>query len=100
MNNKRIYIHDFCEDLNHHKIILYIGDVDLSAFRARLEEDDINHMYRFDCIINSDEERYLMYIENCDLQNLTWPVYEYILDGYSIVTLEEDPSGYYIELDI
>lgn len=46
MSNK-IYINDFCEDLNYQGIILYIGLVDSNKLLEALERDKVSHCYRF-----------------------------------------------------
>ena len=88
--HERIYIDDFCEDLNYQGIILYIGNVPKTKLRKRLNDDYINKDYRFDYIINAKDPsmKDFMYIENCDLQDLSYPVHEYVVDeGYSVHSL-------------
>jgi hypothetical protein len=103
MGNKenRIYIKDFCEDLNYKKIILYIGNVDSEKLAKRLEKDLINKIYRLDYAINDDRipgRQNFIYIENCDLQNLDYPVHEYIAEEeYNVYVLWEDGEKYFIE---
>ena len=97
----KIYIDDFCNDLNYKEVILYIGQVETSKLKQRLIDDCVNHMHRFDKIINDGVDSNFMYIENCDLQDLTYKVQHYIAEGYSILTLHEDRHGaYYVEIDI
>lgn len=96
----KIYINNFCEDLNYKSIILYIGNVDPTKFLKRLNKDLVNKGYRLDYALNDDRmpgRKNFIYIENCDLQNLDYPVHEYIEDGYNIYILYEDIDGYYIE---
>lgn len=99
--NNRIYIDNFCEDLNYKKIILYIGGVNYSELSKKLEKDYVNKIYRLDYAINDDRipgRKDFIYIENCDLQNLDCPVHEYITDeGYHVYVLHEDTGKYYIE---
>ena len=42
--DKRIYINDFCEDLNYRSVILYIGEVDSEALLKALERDNVNNV--------------------------------------------------------
>ena len=94
----RIYIDDFNCDLNYKRIILYVGDVtNRERLRARLERDYVNHLYYLDDVF-SKEGRGLMYIENCDLQDITYPelLYDLIAEGYTVTKLYEDVAGYYI----
>lgn len=97
----RMYIENFCEDLNYRKLILYVKDVSLKRLREHLEKDYVNKIYRFDYILDKSgdaSKRYFMYIENCDLQDLDYPVADYIIEeGYMIATLHEDEAGFYIE---
>lgn len=97
--NNRIYIDDFVEDLNYQGVILYIGNVDANALREVLTRDNVNKMYRFDQILNDENPAYknFMYIENCDLQNLDFPVYDYMEDGYDIYVLYVDAGRYYVK---
>lgn len=98
--NNRIYIDDFCEDLNYQGIILYIGNVNDVALLKALERDNVNKTYRLEYALNdpNDCSRNFIYIENCDLQNLDYPVYEYFEEGYDVYILHEDEVGkFYIE---
>lgn len=95
----RIYIKDFCDDLNYQKIILEISDVDREDLLRTLEKDQVNHLYRLDYITNPDDPNHnLMYIENCDLQDISTTdiFYEMIEDGYVVTKLHKDERGYYI----
>lgn len=97
---KKVYITDFCEDLNYKSIILFIDDtVDLDELLIRLRKDNIGHMYRFDCV----RDNRLFYVENCDLQNVSTTVnphwnelLDLLDDEYSILQLKKDRDGYYI----
>ena len=97
--NDRIYINDFCEDLNYRGAILYIGLVDHSRLLHKLKESVVNKTYRLDYAVNAEEpaKRNFIYVENCDLQNLDWPVYEYMEDGYDVYVLYEDGGKYYVK---
>ena len=44
--NERIYIKDFCEDLNYQGVILYIGNVDITRLQKALEKDEVNKLWR------------------------------------------------------
>lgn len=97
MNNRRFYISDFREDLNYEKIILYVGNVNLSKLLKRLDKDCINKLYRFDYAIKGNN---LLYIENCDLHDIDEDcekVSDYLEKGYAIFPLKEEPAGYYVE---
>ena len=97
--SKKIYIHDFCEDLNYSGVILYIGDVNSSELLKALERDEVNKLWRLDYALtdeNSSRKNFI-YVENCDLQNLDWPLHEYLEDGYDIYILHKDTVGYYVE---
>ena len=97
--NKKIYIKDFCEDLNYQGVILYIGNVEHTNLRKALEKDKVNKLHRllFATSNNQPSLRDFIYIENCDLQNLDYPIYEYLEDGYDVHVLHEDPKGFYIK---
>lgn len=102
----RIYINDFVEDLNYRKVVLFIGDVDPNNLFSRLEKDKVNHINRFDSVLENN----LMFIENCDLQDVdTDHGYEFgnslmymITDGYVIYPLRYDKSSkrYFIETNM
>ena len=98
MPNK-IYINDFCEDLNYQGIILYIGLVDSNKLLEALERDKVSHCYRFLFATSNNDPtmKNFIYIENCDLQNLDYPIYEYMEDGYDVYCLCEDDKGFYIK---
>lgn len=95
---KRVYITDFCEDLNYKRVTLFIEpEVDLDELRKRLSKDRISHLYRFETV----RENRLFYVENCDLQDVTiTPSWNELLDlleeGHSILRLGKDGTGYYI----
>ena len=97
--NNRNYINDFCEDLNYQGVILYIGNVNPEKLLKELKRSDVNKLYRFESILNDDDlsRRNFMYVENCDLQNLDYPIYEYMEDGYDIYVLYEDAGKYYVK---
>ena len=99
MNDRRIYINDFCEDLNYEGVILYIGGVNSSRLLEALELSEVNKTYRLEyAITDSDpERRNYIYVENCDLQNLDYPIHEYIEDGYDVYVLYEDDGKYYVK---
>lgn len=96
--DRRIYINDFCEDLNYQRIILYIGKVNPTNLRMALERDRVNKIYRLDYALNDRDmcRRNYIYVENCDLQNLDYLIHEYIsgeVDGYyDVYVLEEDEA--------
>lgn len=97
---RRAYIENFCEDLNYQGIILYVADVNLNKLRERIEKDYINKMWRFDYMLDKQgdaSKRYYMYIENCDFQDLDFPITDYIEEGYMVVKLYEDETGFYIK---
>lgn len=61
----KYYIKDFVEDFNYSGVILYVSDsVNLEHLRAKLKEDNLNHLYNFDVVLLNR----VFYIENCDLQ--------------------------------
>lgn len=101
--NNRIYINDFCEDLNYQGVILYIGNVNSVNLLRALKRDKVNKTYRLDYALNDPKDscRNFIYIENCDLQNLDYPVHEYFGDDedtYDVYVLHEDEVGkFYIE---
>lgn len=100
--SRRAYIENFCDDLNYQKIILYIGNVNKKKLLDRLEKDYINHLNRFDYILNSDNPHIkdFMFIENCDLQDVgcyVWGVLDYVIEeDYTVATLQQDGDDYYI----
>lgn len=97
--NDRIYIEDFCYDLNYTRIILYIGEVDSNRLRKALEKSVVNKMYRFDNVLlhQNHAARNFFFVENCDLQDLAWSIHAYIADGYDVYILHEDDGRYYVE---
>ena len=96
--NERFYIKDFCEDLNYQGVILYIGNVDHAKLRETLEKDKVSKLWRltFATSNNDPSMRDFIYVENCDLQNLDYPIHEYFEDGYDVYVLHEDATGFYI----
>lgn len=97
--NERLYIKDFCEDLNYQGVILYIGNVDHVRLRKALEKDKVNKLWRLDfATSNTDSSiRDFIYVENCDLQNLDYPIQEYLEDEYDAYVLYEDDTGFYVK---
>ena len=100
--NERIYIEDFCESLNYQGVILYIGNVNHSKLLRALEKDNVSHLYRLEFAASNNEPSMqdFIYVENCDLQNLDYPVQEYFEEGYDVYVLHEDPYGFYIKRKI
>lgn len=95
----RIYINDFCEDLNYSGVILYIGNVDQNRLRKALDDSVVNKIYRLDYALtyaDLDMRNYI-YVENCDLQDLSYPIHEYIADGYDVYILHEDAGKFYVK---
>lgn len=99
---ERIYINDFCEDLNYRGVILYIGNINHVGLRKALERDRVNKLYRFDYALNDPSAacKDFIYVENCDLQNLDYPVHEYMEEGYDVYILHEDAGKYYVEMKL
>ena len=65
----KCYIDDFVEDLNYRQVILYIGNVDLDNLRSKMKSDNMGHMNHLATVTAN----HLMYVENCDLQDVdTW----------------------------
>ena len=95
----RIYIDDLCHDLNYTKAILYIGEVNKTRLRNALEASFVNKLWRFEyATSNPDPSRQnFIYIENCDLQDLSFPIWEYIADDYNVYVLHEDGDKYYVK---
>lgn len=91
----KLYIKNFRYDLNYHKVILWIGNVDENRLYDRMDKDLVNHLYRFTTV---SQNKYV-YVENCDLQDLDFELSEYLEEGYSIYPLFEDNNEYYIEVD-
>lgn len=103
MARSKFYINDFCEDLNHTNIILYIGNVDIEELRKMLDADDVNKLYRLDYATQDEDpsKKDFIYISNCDLQNLDFPVYEYVKDeGYVVCPLHQESNCYYLDIDV
>lgn len=93
----QVYIKDFCEHLNYQNVILYVDEeVNLDGLYSRLRLDNVNHLSRFYCIRCNR----LMYIENCDLQDVgnASELYRLLVNGYSILHLKVDSVGYYIDI--
>lgn len=94
----KIYIKDFCEDLNYREVVLFVdSEIDLDDLYDRLKRDELSHLYRFESI----RENRLFYIENCDLQDVTinsgWnELLELVENDYSILQLKKDHDGFYI----
>lgn len=91
-----IQIKNFVEDLNYTKIIIHIDEsVHLGELKSRLENHQLNHMSRWDEVI----ETRLFYVENCDLQTVTADeLMELIGEGYGVLNLKvSKTSGYYLE---
>lgn len=95
---ERVYIDSFIDDLNYRAVILHVDqDIDLNELYIRLNDDNVNHLYRFDSV----RDNRLFYIENCDLQDITikptWnELLELIESEYSVLNLKKDANGYYI----
>lgn len=99
--NDRVYIDDFCYDLNYRKVILYIGSVDPAKLLEALERSNLNKTYRLHTVLNDKEsQRNFMFVENCDLMDLDYPVYEYMEEGYNVYVLYEDNGRYYIKTNL
>ena len=102
----KIYIDDFVEDLNYRKVILYIGDVEPSDLRLKLEKDQMNHTNRIDSVLENN----LMFIENCDLQDVDTDYGDelgnsllyLISEGYAVYPLQYDGTTkkYFVDTNI
>lgn len=103
----KIYIEDFVEDLNYRKVILSIGGVDSEKLHSRLKKDDVGHLNRFSACL----ENALMYIDNCDLQDVDTDhddefgnslLYLIVVEGFSVCPLhyDTDSDRYFIKTDI
>lgn len=97
----KIYINDFVENLNYRGVILYVGNVDSAKLLNKLKEDNLNKIYRFESVLESNK---LFYVENCDLQDMSQcrtleSILEYLEDGQTIYSLRYDKISdrYYIE---
>lgn len=97
--DKRIYINDFCEDLNYRGVILYIGNVDKDKLLKAFEKSYVNKRYRLDYALNKKDtsQRDFIYVENCDLQDLDYPIWEYFEEGYDVYVLHEENDKYYVK---
>lgn len=96
---KRHYIKDFVEDFNHSGIMLYVSDsVNLEHLRAKLKEDNLNHLYNFDTVSLNR----MFYIDNCDLQIISSEseLFELFDNDYSLKILYKDKNGFYIKLEV
>lgn len=88
-------IDDFVEDLNYQKILLNIKYVNKEQLKARLEQDDLNKIYRL-------ENAKFMYIVNCDFNGEEIETEKDLLDfvtdeKYIIYDLfYNDVDGYFI----
>ena len=94
----KIYIEDFCENLNYQGIILYIGEeIDLDKLYEKLCSDHINHMYRYEAV----RDNRLFYVENCDLQDINDldELFELLDDEQTcVLRLNKDADGYYLNI--
>lgn len=105
IKNLKIIIENFVEDLNYRKIVLYVGNVDSSKLYSKLKRDDIGHLNRFDSITFNN----LMYIENCDLQDVDTiygnefgnSLLYLIEEGYTVYSLQYDSTidRYFIDMN-
>ena len=95
----KVYINDFCQDLNYQGIILWIGSVDSNKLLESLERDNVGKLWRFLYATSNTNPsmKDFIYVENCDLQNLDYPIYEYMEEGYDIYCLYEDSAGFYVK---
>ena len=96
----RLYIEDFNDDLNYTGVILYIGNVNHERLRTKLEKDYVNKLWRLDnALVYADPSmKNFIYIENCDLQDLDFPLHTYMEEGYDVYILYEDEQGeFYIK---
>lgn len=92
---KKVYINDFCEELNYTDVILYIHEeINFLDLYERLKKDNVGHMYRFDLI----KSNRLFYIENCDLQDVDGQeLFDLLYNEYAILQLRKDSVGYYVK---
>lgn len=97
--DRRIYIKDFCEDLNYQGFILYIGYVPAHRLLKVLERDNVNKLYRLEYAMNKEDisQRNYIYVENCDLQDLDYPIHDYIESNYDVYVLYEDNGEFYVK---
>lgn len=93
---KKVYINDFCEELNYTDVILYIHEeINFLDLYVRLKKDNVGHMYRFDLI----KSNRLFYIENCDLQDVDGKeLFDLLYNEYAILQLRKDSVGYYVKV--
>lgn len=97
---KKLYIENFCDDLNYREITLFIDDgVNFDDLLACLKKDCVGHLYRFECV----RENRLFYIENCDLQDITivpdWSeLFVQLQNDHVILHLKQDNVGFYIAI--
>lgn len=101
MRMKKVYITDFCEDLNYTNVVLHIDDSfleqDWDDLLDAMRSSNLSHMYRFDMVRGNR----LFYVENCDLQDVTlnkdWDeLYELLQNDYRILQLKRDSCGFYV----
>ena len=92
----KIYINDFCEDLNNKNIALYIGYLEtdeLKKLRKRLfsKPSYLDNEYIWDYIIHDSK---FFYVENCDLQDCNgYELTQCILDkNFRFYELKYDPQ--------
>lgn len=98
--NERIYINNFCEDLNYQGVILYIGNVKYQTLLEALKRDMVNKTYRLEYAATKSDmaRRNFIYIENCDLCDLGFPIHEYLEEDYDVYVLHEEGRGkYYVK---
>lgn len=91
----RLYIKNFMNDLNNEYIILYIGyTVDIESLYDILKRTGVTHVYRFDRV----NDYRLFTICNGALEAWTPSddLHTLIKNGYSVLQLDFDLSGYYI----
>ncbi len=93
---EKVYIKDF-NDYNYVSIMFEISQVDRKQLEDKLNEDYINKMYRLNYVYERDVK--LMYIENCDLQDveiINKRYYELLFEEhYNLVHLKSDKDGLY-----
>ena len=100
-NGPRVYIEDFCYDLNYTGIILDISGVDPAALRTELNASRLNKMYRLNYALEKKDPamRNYIYMENCDLMDLGLPISDYVDEGdYRVGVLHEEGCKYYYTL--
>lgn len=98
---KKVYITDFCGDLNYTNVVLHVDDgfleQDWDDLLDTMRSSKLSHMYRFDMVRGNR----LFYVENCDLQDVTlnedWDeLYELLQNDYNILQLKRDSRGFYV----